>query len=562
MLVTTGGAAASPAAAAAPETDGPARGPGSPASSAFDRLVPAPASVRPGGEPYRIGPGTAIRVDDSPASRRIGEHLASVLRPSTGYALPVTTRQGKGGITLKLGAARQSGGGPGGASADGAGETAAAGGAEDGKGPGSGTGAAAGGDGTAAAESYRLHSAPGGVTVTAPRHAGLFRGVQTLRQLLPAAAEADTRQPGPWTVPGGTVTDAPRFTHRGAMLDVSRHFFTVEQVKRYIDQLALYKINKLHLHLSDDQGWRIAIDSWPRLATHGGSTEVGGGPGGHYTKDDYREIVSYAAERYLEVIPEIDMPGHTNAALSSYAELNCDGVAPPLYTGIEVGFSSLCADKEITYDFVDDVVRELAELTPGRYLHIGGDEAHATSHEDYARFMDRAQEIVGRYGKTVVGWHQITGARPVEGAVAQYWGTSGDDEQVAAAARAGTKIVLSPANRAYLDMKYDEDTPLGLSWAGYVQPEQSYSWDPGSYLRGAPESAILGVEAPLWSETLETGDDIEFMAFPRLPGIAELGWSPADALDWADYRQRIATHGPRWEALGINYHRSPQIPWE
>ena len=167
------------------------------------------------------------------------------------------------------------------------------------------------------------------------------------------------------------------------MLDVSRHFFTVDQVKRYIDQLALYKINKLHLHLSDDQGWRIAIDSWPRLATYGGSTQVGGGQGGYYTKADYKEIVRYAASRHLEVVPEIDMPGHTNAALASYAELNCDGVAPPLYTGTEVGFSSLCVGKDVTYDFVDDVIRELAAITPGRYLHIGGDEAHSTSHEDY-----------------------------------------------------------------------------------------------------------------------------------------------------------------------------------
>ena len=167
--------------------------------------------------------------------------------------------------------------------------------------------------------------------------------MQTLRQLLPAAVEKDTVQPGPWLVAGGTIVDYPRFAYRGAMLDVARHFFTVDQVKRYIDQIALYKINKLHLHLSDDQGWRIAIDSWPRLATYGGSTQVGGGPGGYYTKAEYREIVALRGLRATStVVPEIDMPGHTNAALASYAELNCDGVAPPLYTGTEVGFSSLC----------------------------------------------------------------------------------------------------------------------------------------------------------------------------------------------------------------------------
>ncbi|PGH50278.1 beta-N-acetylhexosaminidase [Streptomyces sp. Ru87] len=511
----TGGAMATTTATAAADRDR-----GAPAVG-LDRVVPAPASVSPGGAPYEIGPDTGIRVPDTREGRRIGDRLAEVLRPSTGYELPVGTRPGRGGITLKLGA-----------------------------------GPAELGD-----EGYRLRSSAAGVTISARTHAGLFHGVQTLRQLLPAAVERDSEQPGPWTVAGGTVTDTPRYAYRSAMLDVSRHFFTVEQVKRYIDQLAMYKINKLHLHLSDDQGWRLAIDSWPRLAEYGGSTQVGGGPGGHYSKADYREIVDHAASRYLEVVPEIDMPGHTNAALASYPELNCDGIAPPLYTGTEVGFSSLCVGKEITYDFVDDVVRELAELTPGRYLHIGGDEAHATEHADYVAFMERAQAIVTKYGKTVVGWHQLTGADPVPGAIAQYWGTTGTEEEVVAAAKSGTPIVLSPANRSYLDMKYDENTPLGLSWAGYVEARQSYDWDPGSYLQGAPADAVLGVEAPIWTETLSTSDHIEYMAFPRLPGIAELGWSPAETHDWEDYRQRVALQGPRWEALGIGYYRSPQIPW-
>jgi hexosaminidase len=349
------------------------------------------------------------------------------------------------------------------------------------------------------------------------------------------------------------------------MLDVSRHFFTVAQVKRYIDQLALYKINTLHLHLSDDQGWRIAVDSWPRLATYGGSTQVGGGKGGYYTKDDYREIVRYAGSRYLEVVPEIDMPGHTNAALASYAQLNCDGVAPPLYTGTEVGFSSLCAPKEVTYDFVDDVIRELAALTPGRYLHIGGDEAHSTSHADYVTFMDRVQPIVAKYGKTVIGWHQLTGAHPAKGALAQYWGLDGtsatEKAQVAAAAQNGTGLILSPADRLYLDMKYTSSTRLGTKWAGYVEVQRSYDWNPGNYLPGAPASAIQGVEAPLWSETLKTSADIEYMAFPRLPGAAELGWSPAATHNWNTYKLRLAAQAPRWDALGMSYYRSPQVPW-
>ena len=489
------------------------------------QVIPAPASVREGSGSFTLGERTPIRVTGpGGAARKAGEQLAALLRPSTGYALPVTTKPGPDGIQLRLTA--------------GADDRARLG-----------------------AEGYRLDVDRKAAVIRAATGAGLFHGVQTLRQLLPASVEARSERPGPWKVAAGTLTDKPRYAYRGAMLDVSRHFLETEQVKRYIDQLALYKVNKLHLHLSDDQGWRIAIDSWPRLATYGGSTEVGGGAGGHYTKQQYREIVRYAAERHLTVVPEIDMPGHTNAALASYAELNCDGKAPPLYTGIEVGFSSLCVPKEITYDFVDDVVREIAAMTPGPYLHIGGDEAHATSHEDYVRFMDRAQESVRKYGKTVVGWHQLTGGNPVQGAVAQYWGTEGDEKEVADAAKKGTRIVMSPANRAYLDMKYNKDTPHGLSWAGYVEARQSYDWDPGSLVQGVPGEAVLGVEAPLWTETLTTDDQIEFMAFPRLPGIAELGWSPAATHGWDGYRERLAQQAPRWEELGIDYWRSPEVPW-
>ncbi|WP_031175848.1 MULTISPECIES: beta-N-acetylhexosaminidase [Streptomyces] len=537
------------AATALPAATATAAGTGTAAADAprpLDEVIPAPASVRPGGKPYTITARTVIRVSTGPAAahprpgqrpdrhlgrqaqqarqaRQVAEQLAGLLRPATGYRLPVTTRPGADGIQLRLG-----------------------------------------GEGRLGPEGYRLRVTPRTAVLSARAPAGLFHGVQTLRQLLPASIEADTRQPGPWRIAGGTLTDRPRYAYRGAMLDVSRHFFPVDAVKRYIDQLALYKINTLHLHLSDDQGWRIAIDSWPWLTEYGGSTQVGGGPGGHYTKADYREIVRYAADRHLTVVPEIDMPGHTNAALASYAELNCDGKAPPLYTGTEVGFSSLCVPLERTYDFVDDVIRELAALTPGPYLHIGGDEAHSTSHEDYVAFMKRVQPVVAKYGKTVIGWHQIAAA-PRPGTIAQYWGydRTGAEEraQVADAARNGTRLVISPADRAYLDMKYDKDTPLGLSWAGYVSPQRSYDWDPGRYLEGVPERAVLGVEAPLWTETLSTSAQLEYMAFPRLPGIAELGWSPAATHDWGGYRERLAQQGPRWDWMGVNYHRAPQVPW-
>lgn len=483
------------------------------------QVVPVPAVVRQGGAPYTFGEGTVIRV--SPGAVGVGRYLAGLLRPSMGYPLPLRPLGRRDGIVLAL----------------------------------------SGHAGDLGDEGYRLDVTKQGVAITAERPAGLFHGVQTLRQLLPAAVEERTPQPGPWTVSGGTITDVPRYSYRGAMLDVSRHFFTVAEVERYIDQLALYKIDYLHLHLSDDQGWRIAISSWPRLAAYGGSTEVGGGPGGYYTKAQYEQLVRYAASRYMTVVPEIDMPAHTNAALASYGPLNCDGVAPPLYTGTNVGFSSLCVAKAVTYRFVVDVLRELAALTPGPYLHIGGDEAHSTSAADYTAFMDRVQPLVTGYGKTVLAWHEITNAHPVQGAVAQYWGTAGTEQGVVAAAKAGTRLVMSPANHTYLDMKYNPSTKLGLSWAGYTEVKDAYGWDPATFLRGAPASAVLGVEAPLWSETISTSDDIGYMAFPRLPAVAELGWSPAVSHDWDAFRLRLAAQGPRWDALGIDYYRSAQVPW-
>jgi hexosaminidase len=520
---------------------GAAPAPHDPSVRPLGQVVPVPSDVRPAGSAYTLSAGTRIETEGSGASageaRQVGAYLAGLLRPATGYRLPVVDAPrhhapsgpaARDSLTLVLTPVANS---------------------------------------SLGAEGYRLESGRDGVTLTARTSAGLFHGVQTLRQLLPASVEKHTRQRGPWRIAGGTVTDVPRYAYRGAMLDVSRHFFTVRQVETYIDQLALYKINELHLHLSDDQGWRIAVDSWPNLAAYGGSTEVGGGPGGSYTKAQYREIVAYASSRHLEVVPEIDMPSHTNAALASYPELNCDGVAPGLYTGTEVGFSSLCVPKEVTYDFVDDVVRELAALTPGRYLHIGGDEAHSTSQADYVAFMDRAQDVVRKYGKTVMGWHQITAAKQSPGAVAEYWGDDGtsaaDRAQVAKAVQAGTKLVLAPADRSYLDMKYDDDTVLGQDWAGTVEVDRSYDWDPGTYLAGSgvPAGAVLGVEAPLWTETITDNDDIETMAFPRLPGIAELGWSPESTHDWNTYRARLAAQGPRMAAMGIDFYRSPLVDW-
>jgi hexosaminidase len=491
--------------------------------SSLQELVPAPAQVQARPDvTFTLGADAKIQTG-SAAATGPAEYLAGILRPSTGFALPVTSGVSSGGIVLLVGAA----------------------------------------DPKVGEEGYQLDVTPEQVVLRAKTTAGLFSGVQTLRQLLPAKVEAKTKQAGPWTVPGASILDYPRFGQRGAMLDVARHFFTVDQVKRYIDQIAAFKINTFHLHLADDQGWRIEIKSWPELTKIGGSTEVGGRTGKlYYTQEQYKEIVAHATTRGITVIPEIDMPGHTNAALASYAELNCDGKKRPLYTGTDVGFSSLCIAKDVTYKFIDDVLRELAALTPGPYLHIGGDEALSTTPADYLKFMGKVLPLVAKHGKSATGWHEIAKAKPVASAVPQYWGTETSDADVAAAATRGNKILMSPANKIYLDMKYNKDTKLGQDWAGLIEVKTAYNWNPGTHVQGVKEASVSGIEAPLWTETLKTSADLEYMAFPRLPVAGELGWSPASPKDWTAFSKRLGAQAPRWKVQGINYYPSTQVPWK
>src|SRR5690348_5000623 len=410
------------------------------ASLGVHRVIPEPVSVTAGsGAPFALTAATGIVVsaNDSSAAR-IGEMLAAIMRKSVGYPFAVTTAIGSAPSgTIALSLSPTSALGP---------------------------------------ENYDLSIDSTGVRITASAPAGLFHGIQTFRQLLPAAVESEQSAHGmvtAWTVPPGHIVDGPRFVWRGAMLDVARHFFTVDEVKQYIDLLALYKLNVLHLHLADDQGWRIQIDSWPRLTTVGGTTQVGGGPGGYYTKDEYGSIVRYAQDRFITIVPEIDMPAHTNAAIASYPQLGCSKPTPgifggtqPLgtYTGIAVGFSALCPDSEGTFKFVDDVVRELGAMTPGPYMHMGGDEVTALTNEQYSRFVERVQDIVNKHGKTMVGWEEIGKARLLPTTIAQQW----KSDSALLAFRQGTKLILSPASKVYLDMKYTPTTELGLEWAGLV----------------------------------------------------------------------------------------------
>ncbi len=412
-------------------------------------------------------------------------------------------------------------------------------------------------DSISSPEGYVLDINEKHLSLAASEPQGLFRGLQTIKQLLPSEINAETKIDS-LTIPGVTIIDAPRYEYRGMMLDVARHFFSVDQVKRLIDQIAVYKINTLHLHLTDDQGWRIEIKSWPKLTEIGGSTAVGGDKGGFYTQEDYKEIVDYAASRFITVIPEIDMPGHTNAALASYAALNCNDIAPPMYTKMRVGFSSLCVDKEITYQFVDDVIREIAAITPGEYIHLGGDESHATIPSDYDKFLKRAFAIVRKYNKKVMGWEDIQSAGVDSTYILQHWTSEkitqkGIDQ--------GAKIVLSPAKRTYLDMKYNKDSPIGITWAGFIEVDSAYTWNPSTLFPKVKESQIIGIESPLWSETIRTSSDLEYLAFPRLIGHAELGWSKEafTSSGWADYQKRLKKHYNRMDMLDMNYYKSPIV---
>jgi len=486
-----------------------------------ESIIPKPVSVTATGDYFSINPKTVIYVQgESPELKNIGQFLADKLNPATGFAIGVNTAtaEPKGGIYLTL----------------------------------------KGAEIIAGDESYELTISKKLLKLSANSPAGLFMGVQTIRQLLPAGIELASKQEGPWQIATGTITDSPVYSYRGSMLDVARHFFSVADVKRYIDLISSYKMNVLHLSLTNDQGWRIEIKSWPNLAIHGGSTQVGGGAGGFYTQEQYADIVKYAQDRYVTIIPEIDMPGHTNAALASYAELNCDGKARELYTGTDVGFSTLCTKKDVTYKFIDDVIKELAALTPGAYIHIGGDESHSTKKEDYIPFIEKVQDIVLAHGKMVLGWDEISLSKLKANSVAQYWASA---ENASRAVSQGAKILISPATKTYLDMQYDSTTKLGLHWAAYIEVDSSYIWDPATLVPGIGKENIIGVEAPLWSETVTNMEEIEYMVFPRLPGIAEIGWTPASARSWDEYKVRLGKQGARFTAMGIDYYPSKQINW-
>lgn len=392
--------------------------------------------------------------------------------------------------------------------------------------------------------SYLLSITPEEISISAKEADGILNGAKTLEQIVAFSPNTDRGL----FLPAGTVTDMPRYAFRGYMLDVARTFFGVDTVKAVIDRIAPYKINYLHLHLSDDQGWRIQIDSWPKLTTVGGQFEVDGTPGGYFSKADYIEIIEYAASRGITIVPEIDMPGHTNAALSAYAELNLDGQARDPYTGTKVGFSTLDANKQITYQFVEDLVREIAEITPGPYFHLGGDESDATPHDDYVKFVREVQQIIINNGKIPVGWDEVATAGLADGTVTQLWN---HNEYAKIAQESGNKVLFSPATRTYLDMQYDSTSRIGLHWAAYIEVDSAYLWDPAAMVSGISDGDILGIEAPLWGETIRSIEDIDYLTFPRLLALAEVGWTPQAKREYPGFLRRLKAQQTWLKEQGI-----------
>jgi hexosaminidase len=479
-----------------------------PPPSPVPAMIPRPANYTAGSGNFTLAGNTAIYVQGTSTAEtdeiysNTGLYLASKLNPATGFNLSVVKANNPPSNSIYL--------------------TTVA------------------GDPTLGNEGYTLDITATNVTLSGYKPEGLFRGIQTLRQLFPADIEKSTVVTGvPWVIPCSSIRDYPAYGWRGYMLDVARHFFTVADVKRQIDLMAEYKINQFHLHLTDDQGWRIEIKSWPNLAIIGGNTDYSGGPGGYYTQVQFTDIVNYAKARYMTIVPEIDMPGHCSAAIRAYSQLGSSGQLYPR--------------QESTYTFISNVISELAPLTPGSYIHIGGDES-SISASDYDYFIGRANDIVAAAGKKMIGWNPVDTTTGIHtDALLQHWSGSYSSAQ-----SKGILIILSPAAKAYFDMKYDSSNTYGQTWAGYVPTNTAYSWDPTNYVT---PSQTVGVEAPLWSEYIDSVSKIDFMTYPRLPGLAEVGWTPVGLRSWTEFKTRLKAHGPRMTNLGINWYHDPVVTW-
>jgi hexosaminidase len=511
-------------------------------------VVPRPIKVTPRPGRFVLTRDTMIWTDR--ASTAIGHRLARYLEPATGFTLPVraTAQLPPRGIVLRRD--RQL--------------------ARLGR------------------EGYVLDVSSARVVARAPEDAGLFYALQTIRQLLPPEIFRDAPVAGQtWAMPGVTIEDAPRFGWRGGHLDTGRHFMPVGFVKKYIDLLALHKMNTFHWHLTEDQGWRIEIKKYPKLTAVGAwrkESVIGrqqaqrdptqwkfdGEPhGGYYTQDDVREVVAYARARFVTIVPEIEMPGHAVAAIAAYPQIGVTGEPVEVATRWGI-FDDILNAEPATISFMQDVLSEVLELFPGSYVHIGGDEAAKAKWKASPKIQARIQELgVGdenglqswfirqmdafltAHGRRLVGWDEILEGGLAENATVMSWrGTQGG----IAAARAGHDVVMTPTSNTYFDYYQSRDTnaePIAIG--GFLPLETVYAYEPvPAELEKDKARHILGAQGQLWTEYMKDPRKVEYMAFPRMSALSEVVWTPAARKDFGDFRARLETHMKRLKALDVN----------
>ena len=513
-----------------------------PASSTADyNVVPFPQEITmEEGDAFELNGKTVIAYSGNEAMKRNAELLAEYIKHATGLELEVTATEKENSITLAV---------------EELGENS---------------------------EAYRLTVDGKGVNITGDSPAGVFYGVQTLRKALPAGA-------GKVILPAATINDYPRFAYRGAHLDVSRHFFTKDSIKRFIDMLAMHNMNRFHWHLTDDQGWRIEIKKYPKLTTIAAErdeTVIGRNSGEYdgqhygpffYTQDDCREIVAYAAERHITVIPEIDLPGHMQAALAAYPEYGCTGGPYEVWKMWGVSDNVLCAGNDATLKFIEDVLTEVVEVFPSEYIHIGGDECPKTQWEKCPKCQARikalgikgdkkhsaemylqsfvinhAEKFLNSKGRQIIGWDEILEGGLAPNATVHSWrGVEGGIE----AAKQGHDCIMSPTSFMYFDYyqtTYTDEEPLAIG--GYVPVEKVYSFEPmNESLTPEEQKHIIGVQANLWSEYIPTFSHVEYMELPRMAALCEVQWCKPENKDFNSFRQRLLPLLNLYDLNGYNY---------
>lgn len=434
-------------------------------------------------------------------------------------------------------------------------------------------------DNNSESEAYTLNSNSGGISIEGESPAGTFYGIQTLIQLLPAEKAASL------AIPSVSVKDEPRFSYRGLHLDVGRHMFPVSFIKKYIDYIALHKLNYFHWHLTEDQGWRIEIKKYPGLTQTGGyrdGTITGHYPGtgndstrygGFYTQDEVKEVVKYASDRHINVIPEIEMPGHASAALASYPYLGCPGTGPfKVEQTWGIHEDIFCAGQESTFMFLQNVIDEVIPLFPSKYFHIGGDEAPKSNwkicplcqkrikdenlkdeHELQSYFVQRMEKYINSKGKTMIGWDEILEGGLAPNAIVMSWrGEAGGIE----AAKQNHKVIMTPGSHVYLDHSQSsrEDS---LTIGGYIPVEKSYSYEPVPKELDAEQAKfVMGSQANVWTEYMRYPAKVEYQLFPRLSALSEVFWSPKESRSWADFEPRLMTQFKRYDLWGSNYSKA------